>query len=616
MYSIHVFAQHKLLYETLTGLSPEEQTALDRAVVGSNWSRDASGNLLSPLQPLPLPRADQPHRAEELAFDWPDSATRTLAQATSQPQLIVCEVLGIADRNDMEVHLHGVVGNEDGQPLVMYGAVPRPVVAEAQKQMQAVIGRTGAHVPTYRAVAPGETVRTLELHTVVRKRDKRLQKVKAADVYDVRLERFGVQARFLASRRATLRESGAAAAPQAVLGGSAISPLLLHALSGDAARPYAVVEGEHPPSPSAAARQWLRTLTEAPPAPTRSPARKQPAPPASVAAPPEPVPTPPPAVEPEPAPPPPPPPPPPADPWLLLPERMAVDPDVVEVARKTLERHRPLLLTGSPGVGKTLLATLLAEALCGAGNYTLVTADARWTSSEVLGGLRVVPGNSLRYAFVPGVVTRAAQRHRQSIQASGRPHALIIDEFNRAHQDEAFGRLLTLLDPRYRTQLPLVGPDDGAPEEVFLPADFLLIGTLNDADTARLHDLSAALQRRFTTVQVSVPASERAHLLEAYPEIPAATFDALYGVVGTGRPGDRAAGRLRDVVPVGTHFMTEVLEYVRAGMTLDASLSTLAGSHLAHLTRADLERLAEHAGEHRLQELRARLEQTAAVAAF
>ncbi|MDL2345212.1 AAA family ATPase [Deinococcus sp. MIMF12] len=195
-------------------------------------------------------------------------------------------------------------------------------------------------------------------------------------------------------------------------------------------------------------------------------------------------------------------------------------------------------------------------------------------------------------------------------------NALIIDEFNRAHQDEAFGRLLTLLDSRYRTQLPLVGPDDGAPEEVYLPADFLLIGTLNDADTARLHDLSAALQRRFTSVHVGVPMSERTHLERTYAEIPQSTFEALYGVVGTGGPQDRPEGRLRGTVTVGTHFMSEVLEYVRAGMTLDASLSTLAESHLTHLTRADLERLAAHAGQHQLQGLQTQVEKAMTAAAF
>ncbi|MBB5235571.1 AAA family ATPase [Deinococcus budaensis] len=615
MHSVNVFAQHKILYDTLTRLSGDEQAALDRAMLGGGWSKDVNGNLLSGLQALPLPQGGQTTATLDLAFDWPDSATRTLAMGVAHPQLLVSEVHGASPRGDLWLHQLGLASDVEGQPLVMYAGVPRPLVTEVQRQLRAAIRSESPVVSAYRPVPLGETVRVLEAQVVTRQRDRRVTKVKTLDVYDLHLEQAGGISRCQAARRAGLREDGA---PLPVLGGSGMRALVLHALTGVPAAPFAVVDGQTPPTPPASAEQLLGRLTTTPPPPVSKP-KPQPAPPPRPRTPtppsrPEAAPR---APEPEPeAVAPPPPPPPPADPWLTLPERMAVEPGIVEVARKTLERHRPLLLTGSPGVGKTLLATLLAEALCGEGNYTLVTADARWTSSEVLGGLRVVPGDSLRYAFMPGVVTRAAQRHAQSMQATGRPHALIVDEFNRAHQDEAFGRLLTLLDARYRTQLPLVGPDDGAPEEVFLPADFLLIGTLNDADTARLHDLSAALQRRFTTVHLEVPASERTHLERMYAEIPQVTFDALYGVVGTSGPQDRAEGRLRSHVTVGTHFMSEVLEYVRAGMTLDASLSTLAASHLSHLTRVDLERLAERAAEHRLQGLRAQLEKAVSVTAF
>lgn len=622
MYSIHVFAQHKLLYDTLTSMTPDEQAAIDRAFQGSHWIKDVNGNLLSPLSPLLMPRPEQTHLAIDVDFSWPDSGTRARMESAAQPQLIACEVHGISDRNDLAIHIHGVIGGEQGEPLEMYEAVPRGAVQEAQKQMHAAIGRTGAQLPAYRIVHVGESIRALELQRVVRRRDRRMTKVKSVDVYEIRLERFGTQARVIVDRRATMRETGSAAPPQTLLAGGNTRGLVLHALTGGAAQPYGVMEGQDMRVPSNEALAWLQKLTVRPdPPPLPVPRKPRPVPATPL---PEPQPEqevvlpaespPSPAVELEPEMP--------AevtpevDPWLTLPQRMAVDPHVVHIARKTLERARPLLLTGAPGVGKTLLATLLAEALCGEENYTLVTADARWTSSEVLGGLKVVPGSTLRYEFSPGIVTRAALRHRQSVQSTGRPHALIIDEFNRAHQDEAFGRLLTLLDPRYRQQLPLVDPADGAPEPIFLPDDFLLIGTLNDADTARLHDLSAALLRRFTTLEVRIPASERTHLEKLYPDLPGGTLDTLYAVLGDGSPEDAPAGRLRGSLPLGTHFMTEVLEYVRSGMTLDTALSATLPMYFTQLTAEALTRLAKSADEGGLSGLQVLAHRAAQHAAF
>ncbi|MFC6592763.1 AAA family ATPase [Deinococcus lacus] len=259
-----------------------------------------------------------------------------------------------------------------------------------------------------------------------------------------------------------------------------------------------------------------------------------------------------------------------------------------------------------------MLATALAGALCGPGNFTLVTADARWTGTEVIGGLRVQPGAGLSYGFSPGVVTRAVERHQASMEASGRPHALIIDEFNRAHQDEAFGRLLTLLDPAYRSVMPLVSEEDGAPKPTYLPEDFVLIATMNDADIARLHEIGAALSRRFTALTVSVPRGERDFLAASEP---GSVLDALYEFVGTGDPSDQASGRLRAFVPVGTYFMREALDLAR-DLSLDEALLSLVTPLLPGLDKSALAALQARSDEGGFQRLGAALARAHAEALF
>lgn len=83
----------------------------------------------------------------------------------------------------------------------------------------------------------------------------------------------------------------------------------------------------------------------------------------------------------------------------------------------------------------------------------------------------------------------------------------MIDEFTRAPIDAAFGSLLTTLGGQ---RSPLMVPTDAGYEvAVPLPRDFRIIGTLNSFDRHFLNQISEAMKRRFTFIDVLPPGRDQ-----------------------------------------------------------------------------------------------------------
>jgi len=80
---------------------------------------------------------------------------------------------------------------------------------------------------------------------------------------------------------------------------------------------------------------------------------------------------------------------------------------------------------------------------------------------------------------------------------------LIIDEFNRADIDKAFGQLFTALRTR---QLKIPTNQKGISyKNLKIPEDYRIIGTLNTADKHFLFQLSDALKSRFAYIEIDIP---------------------------------------------------------------------------------------------------------------
>jgi 5-methylcytosine-specific restriction endonuclease McrBC GTP-binding regulatory subunit McrB len=185
------------------------------------------------------------------------------------------------------------------------------------------------------------------------------------------------------------------------------------------------------------------------------------------------------------------------------------------------------MLYGDPGTGKTALANLLLAQICGVNegkdgspipNYTIVTANAEWSNFEVIGGIS--PDDSGGYYFKDGYVSDAAKRCEKSMQEEGRPHYLVIDEFNRANIDEAFGKLFTVFEYRDKQALLTAKETAGAP--FMMPPEFRIIGTMNTQDKNTLFNVGHALMRRFAFVEIGLPQRD-----DEYKRMPIFVFSKL-----------------------------------------------------------------------------------------
>jgi MoxR-like ATPase len=199
--------------------------------------------------------------------------------------------------------------------------------------------------------------------------------------------------------------------------------------------------------------------------------------------------------------------------------------DQLSISKKTLnqinvnlESGRNIILFGAPGCGKTKVATLLLELLCGGmtlkdgeerPNFSIVTANAEWDNYDIVGGVAPKVDEYTReisYEFRDGCVTQAVKACLRSLKRLGRPHHLIIDEFNRANIDEAFGKLFTIFE--YRDTQPLLTTEENRGDPLYVPRQFRIIGTMNVQDKNTLFDIGHALMRRFAFIEVGLPDKE------------------------------------------------------------------------------------------------------------
>ena len=164
---------------------------------------------------------------------------------------------------------------------------------------------------------------------------------------------------------------------------------------------------------------------------------------------------------------------------------------------RLLKQFGQIILQGPPGTGKTYTAKKIVECLLD-GNHPqrrdIVQFHPSYNYEDFVRGIQIQTEDE---KVVYNSVNRILAEMAEWAAKSKYPHALIIDEINRANVAAVLGELIYALEYRGETVKTPYTVDDSS--DINLPENLYIIGTMNTADRTVGH-LDYAVRRRFAFV--------------------------------------------------------------------------------------------------------------------
>ena len=161
-----------------------------------------------------------------------------------------------------------------------------------------------------------------------------------------------------------------------------------------------------------------------------------------------------------------------------------------------------MILQGSPGTGKTMMATDLIRLEYGGFGHT-IQFHPNTSYENFIGGL--APAHSsealgLRFEPTPGSLMHAA---KLALRDNSRNFLFHIDEINRADLGKILGEAIFLLESTVNNRVVSLPYNFGEPfgNAFTLPSNLHILGTMNTSDRS-IGVLDIAIRRRFAFVSL------------------------------------------------------------------------------------------------------------------